>query len=44
MIIAVRLGNLSFWKRAQTQQYDNEWLGNCILLVDQMMAVGNTRL
>jgi hypothetical protein len=30
--------------RAKTQQYDNERLGNCILIVGQVMAVGNTRL
>lgn len=44
MIIAVRFGNLYFWKRAKTQQYDNERLGNCILIVGQVMAVGHTRL
>jgi len=41
MIIAVRVWHLSFREaRAQTQQYDNERLGNCILIVGQVTAVG----
>jgi len=44
MIIAVRVWHLFREARAQTQQYDNERLGNCILIVGQVMAVGNTRL
>jgi hypothetical protein len=43
MIIAVRFGNLSFGKRGRRPN-DNERLGNCILIVGQVMAVGNTRL
>ena len=43
MIIPVRIRNLSFWKRAKTNSYDNERLGNCIIIVAQVRAVGNSR-
>jgi hypothetical protein len=45
MIIAVRFGNLSFREAgAKSPQYDNERLGNCILIVGQVVAVGIARL
>jgi hypothetical protein len=45
MIIAVRLAtSLIPRSGAETQQYDNERLGNCILIVGQVVAVGNARL